>query len=113
MRRSFKWRKVIGVIAIGALAVTVLSAVVMLLWNNVLIAAVPVHMISFGQAVGILVLSKILFGACRGGGWKSRGGYWNREMREKWYNMTPEEKEKYRQEWKSRCYARKENQEKQ
>jgi hypothetical protein len=104
MKRSFKLKKVLGVIAIAALAITVLSALVMLLWNNVLAVAVPVKLISFGQAAGILLLSKILFGGFRGGGgWRGRGGHWSSAMREKWQAMTPEEREKFGQEWKGRC----------
>jgi hypothetical protein len=75
----------------------------MQLWNNVLTSAVPVNTISFGQALGILLLSKILFGGFSGGGrWKSKGGPWNNELREKWQTMTPEEQEKVKHEWRNR-----------
>jgi hypothetical protein len=28
---------------------------------------------------------------------------WGREMREKWRHMTPEEREKMKEEWRDRC----------
>jgi hypothetical protein len=45
--------------------------------------------------MGLLVLSKLLFGGFhRSGG---RGGYRPRRMRERWEQMTPEQREKFRQ----------------
>src|SRR5260370_2195201 len=58
------------VFAAGFLAAV--GYVVMTLWNVVLTAAAGVHAITFFQAVGLLVLSRILFGGLRGrrhGGW--------------------------------------------
>ena len=63
------WLIVPAAIGFGALAVTALSAAVMLLWNNILVSVVHVGAITFWQAAGILLLSKILFG-----GFKGRGG---------------------------------------
>lgn len=75
----------------------------MTLWNNILNPVLGAHIINFSQALGILILSKILFGGFRSGGWRGRGGPWNRQMKEKWQSMTPEEKEKFKSEWRSRC----------
>jgi len=102
MKRSFKMKKVLAVIGIAVLAIIVLSSAVMLLWNHVLVDVVNVHAISFGQAAGILVLSKILFGGFRGGGWRHRGGPWNKELRDKWQNMTPEERDRLREKLRGR-----------
>ena len=75
---------------------------VMLLWNAVLPAAVPtIKAIGFWQAMGILVLSKILFGFNKGWGGKRR--MWKERMEEKWHTLTPEQKEKIKTEWKNRC----------
>jgi hypothetical protein len=75
---------------------------VMLLWNGVLTTATGVRTITYWQAAGIFVLSKILFGFS--GGW---GGRHSRRrsymMQERFANMTPEEKEKFKAEWKDRC----------
>jgi len=107
MNKRFWVKKIIGiiicVIAVGAL----LGYVVMSLWNNVLAVVVNVSTISFWQAIGLLVLSKIFFGGFRGGWRGHRGGHWRKEWQEKWearmQDMTPEEREKIKQEWRSRC----------
>jgi len=52
--------------------------------------------------LGILVLSKILFGGFRGA-WGGKRYYWKQRMMSKWNNMTPEEREKFKQEWQKRC----------
>jgi hypothetical protein len=81
-----------------------LSVVTMLLWN----ALVPVLFhgptVTFGQALGLLVLSHILF---RGGGpWRHAGGWKHegarRRLEAKMAAMTPEERERFRAEWR-RC----------
>ena len=96
MKKSFWVKKVAGIALMVVVGVLVFGYVVMSLWNNILIAVVPaIHAVTFVQALGILVLSKILFGGFRGGGgWKGRGGPWGHKMREKWAAMTPEEQEK-------------------
>jgi len=88
----------------GVLAVLIFGSIVMLLWNNVLAAVTNVHTITFWQALGLLILSKILFGGFRGG-WGPRRPYWKQRMKEKWNNMTPEERERFKQEWQRRCGA--------
>ena len=49
-----------------ALAATVFSFVVMWLWNWLMPVIFGLHAISFWQALGLLVLSKILFSGFRG-----------------------------------------------
>lgn len=86
-------------IAIGGFAL--FTWFVMLLWNNVLTAATGVRTISYFQALGIFVLSKILFGF--NGGWGGRRRRRWAQMDAKFAAMTPEEKEHFRSEWKERC----------
>lgn len=81
----------------------------MLLWNAILPEVTGVKTLTYWQAVGLLVLSRILFGGWRGGG-KPRGYTKHRpdfrkekEWREKWMNMSREERMKFRQEWRERC----------
>ena len=89
-------------------ATLVFSAVVMGLWNAILPEVLGVKAITFVQALGMLLLSKILFGGFHGRGFRGRNGgpMWNNQMREKWNTMTPEEREKFKAEWKNRCGAR-------
>jgi hypothetical protein len=85
----------------ATLALGVFSFVVMSLWNWLMPALFGWHLIGFWQAVGILVLSKILFGGFRprsGPGW-----HWRRRMMERWEQMTPEEREKFREGMRGRC----------
>jgi hypothetical protein len=80
---------------------------VMLLWNAILPAAITgVNKINYWQSTGLLILSKILFGGFRGraGGGPRRFG--NQEWRKKMQGMTPEEREKFRNEWRDRCGKR-------
>lgn len=82
----------IALMAAGWLAL--FSFFVMELWNWLAPPIFGWHRINFLQAVGLLVLSKILFGGLRGG-WDHRG-HWHRRMRERWEELTPEEREKLR-----------------
>jgi Ca2+/H+ antiporter, TMEM165/GDT1 family len=86
---------------LGVIAVLVFGFVVMKLWNGILPDVLHVSPISFWQALGILVLSKILFGGFRGGGgYKQR---WKMKMEEKWQQMTPEERQHWKEEMRNRC----------
>jgi hypothetical protein len=77
----------------AVLFVTVFGYAVMRLWNWLMPVLFGWHLINFWQAVGILVLSKILFGGLHG----RHGGrmHWRHRMRERWERMTPEEREKF------------------
>ncbi len=80
---------------IGLLAATLFTFVVRGLWNWLMPGLFGWHLITFWQALGILILSKILFGGFRGRpGW---GGHWRGRMIERWEKMTPEEREKFRE----------------
>jgi len=74
--------------------------VVKLLWNWLLPPLFGWHAISFWQAIGILALSRILFGGLHGGHGPRNG--MRRRMRDRWEKMTPEEREKFRQACQSR-----------
>lgn len=102
MKRAFSERRFLGFLLIAIAGLLLFTFVVMTLWNNILTPVLGVRVITFGQALGILILSKILFGSFRSGGWRGRGRYWS-EAPEKWRRMTPEEKEKFKQEWRNRC----------
>ncbi len=89
-------------IAIAA-GVFLFGWVVMLLWNAILPAVLGVKIISFWQALGIIVLSKILFGVFRGGHRHHDCRHYPREEHlKRWMHMSREEREKMRAEWKER-----------
>lgn len=103
MKNKFWLRKIAMFLLFVPLALFAFGSVVMLLWNAILPAVLHVSSITFWQALGILLLSKILFGGFRGGWGGGRRHQWKNEMEKKLSNMTPEEKEKFKQEWRNRC----------
>ena len=80
-----------------------LSVVVMYLWNALLPDILGVSAITYWQAIGILVLCKILFGSFNHHNRHSKfERHYNRrkKLREIWTEMTPEEKLRIKQELK-------------
>jgi len=70
---------------------------VMLLWNWLAPTLFGLRLITFWQALGLLALCRILFGGFGLSGGGSRRSKSRRRMRERWENMTPEERERFRQ----------------
>jgi len=93
MRR--KWR-VHGLrfIAFGALGIAVAGGVTMALWNSLMPAIFSLPAVSFWQALGLLVLSRLFFGSFGG-----RRRRWPRFA----HSMTPEERERLREAMRGRC----------
>jgi Ca2+/H+ antiporter, TMEM165/GDT1 family len=91
------------IILMVAAMFSLVTFVVMSLWNGVLAEVVAVKAITFWQAAGILLLSKILFGGFRRGWGGRHRSPWGAEMREKWQNMTEEERQKFKESWRGRC----------
>jgi hypothetical protein len=83
-------------------AVAVVSFIVMALWNWLVPAITGWSSIDFWQALGLLALSRILFGLRVGFGFGHRG-HWRGRMAERWQSMTPEEREKFREGMQARC----------
>ena len=68
------------------------------LWNWLVPALFTgAHLITFWQALGLLLLCRILFGS-----WGHNGSR-RRRRREHWEAMTPEEREQFRQNFRGRC----------
>lgn len=88
-----------------AAAILLFGLIVMGLWNAILPVVLGVKAISFSQALGILVLSKILFGGFGGRGWRGSPA-WKQKMKQRFDNMTPEQREQFKAEWKNRCGGR-------
>lgn len=105
MNKKFWVKKIIGFIVFAIVLLALLAYVVMLLWNNVVTGIFSVVAISYWQSLGLLVLCKILFGGIKGGWGRHRGAHWKKEMAEKWHNMTPEERDKIKEEWRNRCHV--------
>jgi Ca2+/H+ antiporter, TMEM165/GDT1 family len=80
-----------------AVLVLLLGFLIMFLWNSILPALFGFHTITFWQGVGLLVLTRILFG-----GFKCCHKSHFHDGMHRWH-MSPEEREKLREEWKNRC----------
>lgn len=101
--KTFWIKKGLMILFFGIAAVLIFGFVVMGLWNAILPVVLGVKAITFWQALGILLLSKILFGGVsRGCGGRHKTGKWM-EMKQKFSGMTPEEREKFKAEWKNKC----------
>ncbi len=74
--------------------------IVLHLWNGLLPPLFGFHQVTFWQALGLLVLCRILFGGIGLHG-SGRSNY-RRRMTERWERMTPEERERLRQGWRGR-----------
>lgn len=92
-------KKLIWIVPLAILGMAVFvwlgGELVMRLWNWLLPGLFGWRQITFWQAIGLLALCRILFGGFgRHGGRRSN---FRRKMRDRWENMTPEEREKFRQ----------------
>ena len=88
-----------------------LTAAVQYLWNAVLPGAVHAGTINYWEAMGLLALSRILFGRLHFGGRGGRPDFkesW--QWREKWMGMSDEERIKFKEEFRDRCRSWKHDQ---
>ena len=100
--KKYRLLRALKVALLASLAVGAVSFIVMSLWNVLMPSIFAVRAINFWQALGLLVLSKILFGGFRPSG----GPRWRRRLLERWEQMTPEEREKFQQGMRRPCGSR-------
>jgi hypothetical protein len=93
--------KIFLMVLLFPIFIVVGGEVVMHLWNWLLPSLFGWHAITFWQALGLLLLCRILFGHF-GGGTYTRSNI-RRRMVERWEHMTPEEREKFRHGMRGRC----------
>jgi hypothetical protein len=92
--RAHGIRRVLKFVLFGVLAGGIFGFVVMWLWNHLMPALFGLHSLGFWQALGLLILSKILFT-----GFHGRPGFshdWRMRFIRRWDQMTPEEREAFR-----------------
>jgi hypothetical protein len=92
MNRPFK---AINIALCVTAAVLVFGFVVKGLWNVLIPPIFGWHTITFWQALGLLLLSKILFGGFHRHGGRDRNRW--KGMKDRWEKMTPEERDRLRQ----------------
>jgi hypothetical protein len=109
MKRIFFERpyRFIAIPFVAAAFLSLVSLVVMQLWNYLLPGILHVSAITFWQAMGIFILCKILFGFGRPGRFGG-GGHWMRSrMAERFKNMSPEDRLRFEEKFKKhRCGGR-------
>jgi len=81
----------------------VVAAVVQWLWNAILPDLIHVGRLTYWKALGLLVLCRILFGGFRGGPPRGRSSFRRTAWREKWMNMSEEERKNFKEQWRQRC----------
>ena len=100
---SRRW-KMIFIAPLAILAMLAFAAIggeiVMKLWNWLLPPIFGWRLITFWQALGILVLCRVLFGGLGMHG-PGRSNF-RRRMKERCEHMTPEERERFRQRMRER-----------
>jgi hypothetical protein len=103
MRRRLIWIAPLAILAIAAFIV-IGGEIVLHLWNWLLPPLFGWRLITFWQALGILLLSRILFGGfgLHGSGRSGMRHRMRERMEERCENMTPEERERFRQRMRER-----------
>jgi len=94
--------KISKLIVLAAVVIAAFAFAVMLLWNWLIPEIFQGPAVTYWQAMGLLLLSHILVRGWNGShNWKSYR--WKNKMEEKIAAMTPEEREKFKDEWRRRC----------
>jgi Ca2+/H+ antiporter, TMEM165/GDT1 family len=97
--RNFTFRRAPIFILFGIGFALLIGYAVMFLWNNALVPAISgLNTVSYWQALGIFVLSKLLFSSFGRGS----GHFRHQAHKRKWMNMTDEEKRQFKEAWKDR-----------
>ena len=101
--KSFRFLRIIKFAILAAAAVAIVGYIVMQLWNWLIPGLFGGPVLHFAQAVGLLVLTRILVG--RLGGGHGRRMRWRNRMSNDWQRMSPEERQKLRETMSRRCGA--------
>ncbi len=103
---NHNWKRRKGFFFVFAIAAFFgITALVMFLWNATLPGLFNTPTINYWQAMLIFILSKILFGGFRFGGCHGHHHpFEHPKFGDKFLNMSDEEKQAFKQEWKSRCH---------
>jgi hypothetical protein len=95
LRRTMR---VLVMVLLSAAVLGLLGVAVMLLWNALMPPLFHGPLLTFWQATGLLLLSRILFGSLR-----AHGGWHRRRWRERWEQLSPEQRARLRERFGGRC----------
>ena len=107
MKRMFYAKMILKVLVFVPLLILGVGYITMYLWNWLVPELFNGPVITFCQALGLLILSKIFFS-----GFKGRGrccchhshGSWKEKMKEKWENLSDDERKNLKNRFFSKCY---------
>lgn len=117
MRRGFWFFRAIKFVIFLVLFLTIGGFITMNLWNWLVPELFHGPLITFWQTIGLLVLSKILFGGFGRSRWKGRGDRWRgmhkgkydercsdwkEKMAEKMRGMSEEDREKFKEKFEKK-----------
>jgi hypothetical protein len=100
--KRYRLLKGLKMLLFGVVALLVFGLVTRELWNWLMPSIFGLRAITFLQALGLVLLSKILFGGFHRHGGGRRG--WKRE--ERWASMSEEERERFRAGMRGRRWCR-------
>ncbi|MCC6690081.1 MAG: hypothetical protein IT235_00985 [Bacteroidia bacterium] len=104
-RNIFRGIKIAFFVMAGAL---LMGYIMMSLWNWLIPNLFNGPHLTYLQAIGLLVLAKMLFGGfkgrgCCGGGRNKGRNFWKQRLEDKMSQLTPEERERFRKHISDRC----------
>ena len=106
MDRKFWLLRGLRFLLFAALFVAAAGFVTQALWNWLMPELFHLPAISLAQTFGLLLLSRILFGfkpGGRSGAWARKRREWQQRMAGRVEHLSPEAREKFRQQMQSRC----------
>jgi hypothetical protein len=89
-----RWIRMLKFVPFGVAFVALFGLLAMALWNWLAPTLFGLKAIGYWQALGLVLLCRILFG---GRGFMSHDGAWRHRIAERWDRMSPEERERFRQ----------------
>ncbi|GGF17445.1 hypothetical protein [Hymenobacter cavernae] len=108
MDRKFWLLRGFKFVLFALLFVAAVGSLTMYLWNELVPLLFHGPVINFWQTLGLLLLSRILFGGWGRGGhgqasWARKKKIWREKMESRLSGMTPEQQEKFRQKMQTAC----------
>ncbi len=106
--KGFKWQWIVKILLFAPLFVLVFVGGTQWLWNHLAVDLFNAPHITFVETIGLMLLGRLITGGFHKGPgshkWQGEGFSgppWKRarQMREKWYKMTPEEREEFKKKW--------------
>jgi len=106
--KSFWLKKALKLVFFGSLFLVAAVFGTMSLWNWLVPTLFHGPVLGFGQTLGLLVLSRILLGGWGRGGagrarWVRGRAIWQQQAAAGMASLSPEAREKFRQQMQSRC----------